>query len=85
MENDKRGESVMNEYEVLFTWDEEACVWIATSEDVTGLVLEDGSFDALVVRVRQAVPELLTLEGILGNGVFLDYKVMRKERLAVSG
>jgi len=75
----------MNEYEVMFTWDEEACVWIATSEDVAGLVLEDGSFDALVVRVRQAVPELLNIEGIIGDGISLDYKVMRKERLAVGG
>lgn len=43
------------------TWDEEAAVWVATSEDVPGLVLESGSFDALVERVRSAVPELLQL------------------------
>ena len=44
-----------------FVWDEEAAVWIATSNDIPGLVLESGSFDALVERVRYAVPELLTL------------------------
>ena len=43
------------------TWDEEAAVYIATSDDVPGLVLESGSFDALVERVRLAVPELLKL------------------------
>ena len=42
-------------------WDEEAAVWVATSKDVPGLVLESGSFDALVERVRVAVPELLRL------------------------
>jgi len=51
---------LVNEYRVNFTWDEEVCVWIATSEDIAGLVLEHGSFDALVERVRLAVPELLT-------------------------
>ncbi|MBQ9662548.1 MAG: DUF1902 domain-containing protein [Oscillospiraceae bacterium] len=44
-----------------FTWDSEAAVWIATSKDVPGLVLESGSFDALIERVRHAVPELLEL------------------------
>ena len=35
------------EYVVNFTFDDEASVWIATSEDVPGLVLEDESFDLL--------------------------------------
>ena len=49
------------EYVVRFTWDNEAQVWIATSDDIPGLVLESGSFDALAERVRFAVPELLEL------------------------
>lgn len=54
-----RGE-IMN-YTVLFTWDEEASVWVATSPDVTGLVLESESLDSLMNRVKDAVPELLEL------------------------
>ncbi len=42
-------------------WDNEAGVWVATSQDVPGLVLESGSFDALVERVRIAAPELLEM------------------------
>ena len=49
------------DYVVKFTWDNEAGVWIATSDDIPGLVLESGSFDALLERVRFAVPELLAL------------------------
>ena len=49
---------------IRFQWDEEAAVWIATSDDVPGLVLESGSFDALVERVKLAVPELLKLNGV---------------------
>lgn len=51
----------MKEYKVLLTWDNEASVWIATSDDIPGLILESGSADALIERVRHAVPELLEL------------------------
>ncbi len=49
------------EYKVHFTWDEEADVWIAQSDDIPGLVLEGGSLDALIERVRFAAPELIEL------------------------
>jgi len=49
------------EYIINLTWDNEACVWIATSGDIPGLVLESGSFDALLERTRIAIPELLAL------------------------
>ena len=49
------------EYVVQFTWDDEADVWIAQSDDIPGLVLEGGSLDALIERVRFAAPELLDL------------------------
>lgn len=49
------------EYVIDFTWDSESSVWIATSNDIPGLVLESGSFDALLEGVRFAVSELLEL------------------------
>jgi hypothetical protein len=49
------------EYVIDTVWDDQAAVWIATSDDIPGLVLESGSLDALYERVRMAVPELLTL------------------------
>lgn len=49
------------EYKVNFSWDEEASVWIAQSDDIPGLVLESGSLDALMERVRYAAPELIEL------------------------
>ncbi len=49
------------EYTINLTWDAEAGVWIATSSDIPGLVLESGSFDALLEHTRNAVPELLAL------------------------
>ncbi len=49
------------EYTINLMWDDEASVWIARSDDIDGLVLESGSIDALIERVRFAVPELLAL------------------------
>lgn len=49
------------EYKVNFTWDEEVSVWIAQSDDIPGLVLESGSLEALIERVRYAAPELIEL------------------------
>ncbi len=48
-------------YIVFFAWDDEASVWVATSPDIIGLVLESESLDSLMMRVRDAVPELLAL------------------------
>jgi len=57
----------MANYNVNLTWDSEAAVWIATSEDIQGLALESGSLDALIERLRFAVPELLALNGVDGR------------------
>jgi hypothetical protein len=47
---------------VSLTWDNEAYVWLAGSNDVPGLALESGSLDALMERVKYAIPDLLDLK-----------------------
>lgn len=71
------------EYVVNFTWDDEAAVWVATSEDIPGLVLESGSFDALVERVRMAAPELLALNKPNVSPVSLSFLSERRERISL--
>lgn len=68
------------EYEVHFTWDPEASVWIAESKDIPGLVLEGGSLDALMERVRYAAPELLDLNSAKKLPSIL-FKVERREKV----
>ena len=68
-----------------FTWDNETSVWIATSKDVPGLVLESGSFDALIERVRYAVPELLELNCKRNNIIDLTFVSERHDQVAVYG
>ena len=48
-------------YKVNLMWDGDVSMWIATSDDVPGLVLESNSYDALIEKVKVAIPELLEL------------------------
>ena len=41
------------------TWDEEAKVWVAESDDILGLATEAESIDALLAKLRVMIPELL--------------------------
>jgi len=50
------------ECKVSLTWDDEAYVWLASSDDVPGLALESGSLDALIERVKVTIPDLLDLK-----------------------
>lgn len=71
------------EYVITFTWDNESNVWIATSNDIPGLVLESGSFDALLERTRFAVPELLKLNSPSEQPFSLTFKSERHERVVL--
>ena len=42
-------------------WDPEASVWIATSNDVPGLVVEADTWPAMIEEVRLVLPDLLEL------------------------
>lgn len=54
--------------EVRAEWDDEAQVWVATSDDVPGLVTEAPTIEALVERLRAIIPELMELNrGIVGQ------------------
>ncbi len=55
------------EYTINLLWDNEAGVWVATSDDIQGLVLESNSIDALIERVKIAVPALLEINRITNN------------------
>jgi hypothetical protein len=44
-------------------WDDEAGVWLATSPDVPGLVVEAETWPSMIGEVRIVLPELLSLSG----------------------
>ena len=57
-----------NQVTINATWDDEAKVWVAGSEDVPGLVTEAESAEALLEKLRVLIPELLELNGCLPVG-----------------
>ena len=51
----------MDAYVIEATWDAEAKVWVAESEDVPGLVTEAATLDELITKLMVMIPELLEL------------------------
>ncbi|TAE59413.1 MAG: DUF1902 domain-containing protein [Nostocales cyanobacterium] len=52
-------------YKISAFWDAEAEVWVATSEDVPGLVTESSTIEVLTEKLRVMIPELLVLNNIV--------------------
>ncbi|MBF0224582.1 MAG: DUF1902 domain-containing protein [Desulfobacterales bacterium] len=44
-------------------WDEEAKVWVATSDDVLGLATESDNLESLIAKLKVIIPELLYANG----------------------
>ena len=51
-------------YVVRATWDDEAKVWVAVSDDVPGLVAEAPSVEKLIKKLRVLIPEMLEANGV---------------------
>lgn len=68
---------------IKMTWDPEALVWVAESDDVPGLVMESGSCDALIEKLRFAIPEMLQLNGTSRSPLRLNFVSYRHEQVAI--
>ena len=65
-------------------WDGEASVWLATSEDVHGLVVEAENWPTMIEEVRLILPELLALEGQENEKISLTFKAEEHLDLAAT-
>lgn len=45
--------------------DAEARIWVATREDVPGLATEADRLEALIAKLRQMIPELMSLNQVV--------------------
>ncbi len=50
-------------------WDQEAKVWVATSDDVPGLITEADTVETLTEKLMVMIPELLEANGAVGRGL----------------
>lgn len=59
-------------------WDEEAAVWVATSDDVPGLATEADTLEGLSKKLETLVPELLDLNGF-ENGPEVPFELLARK------
>jgi predicted RNase H-like HicB family nuclease len=48
-------------------WDADACVWVATSDDVPGMCTEADTAEELTTKLQAMIPELLDANGCQGG------------------
>ena len=44
-------------------WDDEGLVWVASSDDVPGLVTEAATTEELIAKLKVMIPELMAMNG----------------------
>ena len=64
-------------------WDGEASVWIATSNDVPGLVVEADTWPTMIEEAKLVLPELMELLGHGHETLSLTFKA--EEHLDLAG
>lgn len=74
---------IFMDYKVNFSWDAEASVWIATSDDIPGLVLESESFDKLLDETRYAAGELIAMNCPEATAMNILFLSQRRERMVL--
>ncbi|MBW4557783.1 MAG: DUF1902 domain-containing protein [Trichormus sp. ATA11-4-KO1] len=52
-------------FKVQAFWDSEAEVWVATSEDLPGLVTEAFTMESLTNKLREMIPEIMILNRVV--------------------
>lgn len=68
-------------YDINVSWDEEAGVWCAESDNIP-LALESNSFDALIEKVKTVANEVLELNGKHKEDTQLCFKTNHLEHIA---
>lgn len=73
-------------YLVQATWDDEAKVWVAESENIPGLAAEAPSEESLVKKLTTLIPELLELNNCLPTKKPLEVVVryQREDKLSLA-
>ena len=66
-------------------WDEEASVWVATSDDIPGLVTEADTLDQLRAKLADIVPELLAENDPSAlTGWPLPIEIVARQRMSIA-
>jgi predicted RNase H-like HicB family nuclease len=77
----------MTTYRIEASWDPEADVWVATSDDVPGLATEASTVEELTRKLKILVPELLEANGVVqqdASTVSFELTSHRHERIQLA-
>lgn len=64
-------------------WDEEAGVWVATTNDIDGLAVEAETLEKLADKVCAAIVDLVELNGFEAGGADVPVHIMADKLLRV--
>ncbi len=64
-------------------WDEEAGVWVATTNDIDGLAVEAATLETLSDKVCAAIVDLIELNGFEGPSKDLPVHIMADKLVRV--
>lgn len=75
---------MQNRFDVTVTWDADAALWVADSDNIPGLAAEAPDPEALRQKLSALIPELLILNQVkvdpsIGIDIVLHYR--REERI----
>lgn len=68
-------------------WDSEAEVWVASSDDLPGLVTESSTIELLTEKLKEIIPELCELNNVEAckkDYINLDLTTHRREVIKVA-
>jgi predicted RNase H-like HicB family nuclease len=74
----------MRNYDVFAKWDAEASVWVASSDDIPGLVAEAATWDALKAKLGALASELIELNRIAVDPDGGQLVIHSEDRVAVA-
>ena len=67
---------MMKQFKVKFVWTGDDRVWYATCDELR-VTLEEGSFDALALRMKLAIQDIVETELKYMDGIQLKYEIER--------
>lgn len=69
-----------NQFLIKAFWDNEASVWVATSDDIPGLVTEASTDQELIDKLKIMIPELLSANNKLPESAEVSFSVNLSQR-----
>lgn len=65
-------------------WDDDARVWVASSEDVAGLVTEADTLELLREKILVIIPELLAENGVVSDFAEIPVHIIAEQTARIS-